>query len=111
AFQFVGIHLPMPDLNSSLWTKIDDPIPYPFNTRYAIVQEEYLTLTFQFAINRCANQSFIVSRHHCFYGQAVERRSLDRGHVFYAYKRQIKGAWNRGRRERQHIDQFEKFFE
>ena len=86
AFQFVGIHLAMPDLNSRLWTKIDDPIPHPLNTRYAIVQEEYLTLPFELAIDRRANQPLIVSRHHCFYRQAVERWSLDRGHIFYANK-------------------------
>src|SRR5205814_7536201 len=111
AFQLVGIHLAMPDLNSCLWTKIDDPIPHPLNTRYAIVQEEYLTLPFELAIDRRANQPLIVSRHHCFYRQAVERRSLDRGHIFYAHKRKIESARNRRGRERQHIDQLEKLFE
>src|SRR5882762_2324187 len=111
AFQFVGIHLAMSDLNSGLWTKIDDPISHPLNTGYAIVEKEYLTLSFEFPINRRANQPLIVSRYHCFYRQAVERRGLDRGHVFYAYKRQIQGAWNRGGGERQHVDQLEKLFE
>src|SRR4029077_2988524 len=107
AFQFVGIHLTMPDLNSGLWTKIDDPITHPLNTRYPIVQEEYLALPFEFAINRCANESLIISRHYRFHGQTVEGRSLDRGHIFYAHQRQIQGARNRCSRERQHIDQLE----
>ncbi len=77
AFQFVRIHLAVPDFNSGRRTKIDDPITHPLDGRYAIVQEEYLTLPFQLAINRRANESLIVSRHDCFYGQAIERRRLN----------------------------------
>ena len=61
AFQFVGIHLAMPDLNSGLWAKIDDPIAHARDGRYAIVQEEYLPLPFELAINRRANKPLIIS--------------------------------------------------
>ena len=77
AFQFVRIHLAVPDFNSGRRTKIDDPITHSLDGRYAIVQEEYLTLPFELAINRRANESLIVSRHDCFYGQAIERRRLN----------------------------------
>jgi hypothetical protein len=39
AFQFVRIHLPVPDFNSGRGTKIDDPITHSLDSRYAIVQK------------------------------------------------------------------------
>src|SRR6266480_4668402 len=111
AFQFVGIHLAVPDLNSGRWTKIDNPVTHPLDGRYAIVQEKYLALAFQFAINRSANEPVVVSGHYCFDGKTVQRRRLDGGHVFYADERKIKSSRNRCGRQRQYIDQLKKLFE
>ena len=101
----------MPDLNSGRGTKIDNPVTHPLDGRYAIVQEKYLALPFQFAINRSANEPFVVSGHYCFDGKTVQRRRLDGGHVFYADERKIKSSRNRCGRQRQYIDQLEKLFE
>ena len=76
----------MPDLNSGRWTKIDNPVTHPLDGRYAIVQEKYLALAFQFAINRSANEPVVVSGHYCFDGKTVQRRRLDGGHVFCAHE-------------------------
>src|SRR6266496_6211408 len=85
-FQFVRVHLSMANFNSGVWGKMDDSVACPFDGRYAIVQEKYLPLSFQFAINRSANDALIVRRYHCFHWQAIERRSLNRGHIFYAHE-------------------------
>ncbi len=96
-FQLVCVHLAMSDFNSGLWAKMDDPVARSINGRYAIVQKKHLALPFQLAVNRRANDSFIVGRDHGFYGQTVERRGLNCGHIFYAYERKVEGAWNRRR--------------
>src|SRR5438067_4222600 len=101
----------MPDFNSGLRAKMDDSMTRSLDGRYAIVQKKHLPLPFQLAVDRSANDSFIVGRHHCFYWQTVERRGLNRGHVFYAYERKIESARNRRGRERQHIDQLKQLFE
>src|SRR5204862_3428198 len=101
----------MPNFNSGLWAKMDDPVARSLDGRDAIVQKEYLPLPFQLAINRSANDSFIIGRDNGFYGQTVERRGLNCGHVFYAYQREVERAWNWRGRERQHIDQLKEFFE
>src|SRR5215472_3246308 len=101
----------MPDFNSGLWAKVDDPVARSFDGRYAVMQKEYLPLPFQLAINRSANDSFVVSGDDCLYRQTVQRRSLDCGHVFYAYERKVESARNRRSRERQHINQLEELFE
>ena len=59
-FQFVGIHLAVADFNSGLGTKMHDPFAYPLDRRDPVVQKEHLTLPFQLAINRGANDPFIV---------------------------------------------------
>ena len=59
-FQFVCVHLAMPDFDSGLGAKMKDPITCSFDGRDAIVQKENLTLPFQFAINCGANDSLIV---------------------------------------------------
>ena len=79
--------------------------------RDAIVQKKYLPLPFQFAIDRVANDPLIVSRHDGFDGQTIERRRLDRGHVFRADERKIKRARNRRGGKRQHVDELEELFE
>src|SRR5438093_1008645 len=86
SFQLVGVHLAMPDFDSGLWTKMDDPVARTLDGRYAIVEKEHLPLAFEFAVDRGTNDSLIVSRDDGFYGQAVQRRSLNRGHVFYAHE-------------------------
>ena len=85
-FEFVGVHLAVPDFNSGLRTKMHDPIAYPLDRRDAVVQKEDLPLPFQFAINRGANDPFIVRRHDRFDRQTIGRGSLDRGHVFHAHQ-------------------------
>ena len=85
-FQFVRVHLSMANFNSGLWAKMDNPVPHPLDCHYAIVQKEYLPLALQFTINRSANDALIVRRYHCFHWQAIERRSLNRGHIFYAHE-------------------------
>ena len=50
------------------------------------MQKENLALPFQFAINRGANDPFIVRRHDRFDWQTIEWGSLDRGHVFRAHQ-------------------------
>src|SRR5439155_1035132 len=100
-----------PQFKSSLPAKEEGSIPRPLDGRYAIGAKKHLPLPFQLAVDRSANDSFIVGRHHCFYRQTVERRGLNRGHVFYAYERKIESARNRRGRERQHIDQLKQLFE
>src|SRR6266513_927043 len=96
-FQLVCVHLAMSDFNCCLWATMDDPVARSIDSRYAIVEKEELPLAFQFAIDCSANDSFIVGRDHGFYGQTVERRGLNCGHVFCAYERKVEGAWNRRR--------------
>src|SRR5205823_3163265 len=79
----------------------------------AVMQEENLTLPLEFAIDRVANEPLIVPGHDRFHRQAIQRRSLNRGHVFYADERKVKRArdWRSG--QRQDVDEFEellKFF-
>src|SRR5437879_7114290 len=74
----------MATFNSGLRTKMDDPISRSLDGCDAIVQKKYLALTLEFTINCSANDPLIVGRYDCFYRQAVEWRSLNRGHVFYA---------------------------
>ena len=63
-----------------------DSLAHSLDARDAVVQKEHLALPFQFAINRGANDPFIVRRHDCFDRQTIGRGSLDRGHVFHAHQ-------------------------
>ena len=90
----------MPDLNPCLRAKIDDTIARSVDRLDAVMQKENLTLPLEFAIDRVANEPLIIPRHHRFHRQAIEWRGLNRGHVFYADERKIKGArdWRGGER-------------
>ena len=99
-FQFVRIHLAMPDLNLRLRTKIDNTIPCALDSHHSVVQKENLTLPSEFAINRIANDPLIVAGHHRFHWQAVKGWGLNGGHVFYANKRKVQRSRNRSCGER-----------
>src|SRR5713101_6930132 len=45
-FEFVGVHLAVPDFNSGLRTKMHDPIAHTLDARDAVVQKEHLALPF-----------------------------------------------------------------
>ena len=75
------------------------------------MQKENLPLALQFPIDRVPNDSLVISGDHRFHWQTIQRGRLDRGHVFYAYEREIKRARNRRRRQREDIDQFEQLLE
>ena len=53
---------PWPISTLACGQRCDDPIAHPLDRRDAVVQEENLALPFQFAINRVANDPFIVRR-------------------------------------------------
>src|SRR5713226_8965245 len=75
------------------------------------MQKEDLALPLQFTIDCVANDPLIIGGDHRLHGQSVERRGLNRGHVFYAYKRKVERARNRRGGERQDVDKFEELFE
>ena len=78
---------------------------------HAVVQEENLALALEFAIDRVANDPLVVTADHGLDRQPIERRRLDRRHVFHADERQVKRARNRRGRKRQHVDQLEELLE
>ena len=49
--------------------------------------------------------------HDRFDRQPIERRRLDRGHVFHAHQRKIERARNRRGGKREHIDELEELLE
>src|SRR5207247_5065478 len=83
AFQFVRIHLAMPDLNPCLWTKMDNTIGRRVDRMDAVMQKENLTLPFEFAIDRVANEPLIVPGHDRFQRPAIQWRVRNGVHVFY----------------------------
>ncbi len=91
--------------------KIGNSISHALDCLDAVVQKENLTLPLQLAIDRVANDSLIVTADDRFDRQTIERRRLNRGHVFHADEREIKRARDWRRRKRQDIDQFEQLFE
>ena len=92
-------------------TKFRDAIAHALDRLHAVVQEIDLALPFQLAIDRVANDALVVAANNRFDRQPIERRRLDRRHVFHADERKIKRARNRRRRKREHIDEFEKLLE
>ena len=101
----------MADLDSRLRAKIDNSIAHALDAHHAIVQEKHLALSLQLAIDRVANNSFVVTANDGFNRQPIERRRFDRGHVFHTNERKIKCARDRRGRKRENIDKFEQLFE
>src|SRR5205807_2412854 len=77
----------------------------------AVVQKINLALALELAVDRVANDPLIVAAHDCLNRETIERRRLDRGHVFHADERKIKRARDRRGREGEDIDELEKLFE
>ena len=82
-FQFIRIHLAMAKFHPGIWTKIGDAIADLFDCLHPIVQEKNLALSFEFAIDRVANDSFIVTTNDCFDRKPVLRWRFDCRHVFH----------------------------
>ena len=92
-------------------TKLGDAIARALDRVDAVVQKIDLALSFQFAIDRVANDSLIVAAHDRFDRQPIEWRRFNRRHVFRADEREIKRARNRRGRKREHVHEFEKLLE
>ena len=75
------------------------------------MQEINLALPLELAIDRVADDALVVTADHRLDRQAIERRRLDRGHVFHADQRQIKRARNRRGGKREDIDELEELLE
>ena len=110
-FEFIRVHLSVTKFDPRLRTKLRDAIAHPFDRLHAIVQEENLALAFKLPIDRIANDALIVTADHCLDGKPIERRRLNRGHVFHSDQRQIERTRDRSGGEREHVDQFEQLLE
>src|SRR5206468_4835244 len=77
----------------------------------AVMEKINLSLAVELAVNGVANNAFVVAADDGFDWEPVQRRGLDRRHVFNADQGKIERTrdWSGG--ERQHIDQLEKLLE
>ncbi len=80
--QFVRAHLPVAKLHPRARTKLGDPVARFLDRHDAIVQEIDLPLAFELAVDRVANDALVVAADDGLDREAVERRGLDRRHVF-----------------------------
>src|SRR5207302_10668182 len=76
-----------------------------------VVQKINLALSLQFAIDRIANDTFVVAADDCLHGQTIERRRFNGGHIFHADEREIKSAGNRRGRKCEYVHQLEQLLE
>ena len=81
-FEFVRVHLSVSEFDPRPRTKLRNTIAHALDRLHAIVQKENLTLALELVIDRIANNPFVVTAYRCLDGQPIERRRLDRGHVF-----------------------------
>ena len=109
--KLIRIHLAMADLDPRLRHKIDNLLADPLDRLDAVVQKINLALTFDLAINRVSNDSFVVTADDCFHRQAVQRRRFDRRHVLHADEREIKRTRDWRGRKREHVHEFEQLLE
>ena len=64
------------------------------------MQEENLALPLEFAIDRVPNNAFVIAADNRLDRKPIERRRLNRGHIFYSNEGQVERARNRCGRKR-----------
>src|ERR1700761_2024481 len=88
-----------------------NPIANLLDCRDAVMQEVDLPLPGELALNRVANDPFVVWTNQRIDWNAIQRRRLDRAHVLRAHQRQVKRSGNRRGGKSQQIDQPEEILE
>ena len=83
-FERVRIHLAVADLDPRFRDKIDNAIAGALDRLHPVVQKENLTLPLELALDRIANDPLVVTAHDRFNRETIERRRLNRRHVFYS---------------------------
>ena len=101
----------MAEFDARLRAKLGDPVAHLLDRLHAVVQEIDLALALELAIDRVADDALVVTADDRLDRQAIERRRLDRGHVFHAHEREIKRARDRRGGKREHIHELEELLE
>ena len=109
--QSVRVHLAVAKFDPRAGAKLGNAVAHFLDRLHAVVEEINLALALQFAVDRIADNALVVTADDRFDRQTIERRRLDRGHVFHADEREIKRARNRRGGEREHIDELEELLE
>ena len=110
-FEFVRAHLAVAEFDPRLRAKFRDPVAHLLDRHDAVVQEINLTLALELALDGVADDALVVTADDRLDREAIERRRLDRRHVFHADERQIKRARDRRGGKREHVDELEELLE
>ena len=101
----------MAKFDPRLRAKLGDAVAHFLDRLHAIVQEIDLALALEFAIDRVADDPFVVAADDRLDREPIERRRLDRRHVFHADEREIKRARDRRGGKREHVHELEELLE
>ena len=109
--QLVLVHLPVPDDGARTRHEHLDFRLHVLDVAYAVMQEEHLALPLQLALDRVADDAFVVRADERLDRDAVQRCGLDGAHVLRAHEREVERARDRRGREREHVHERPELFE